>query len=617
MPEYLSPGVYVEEISTGPRPIAGVATSIAGMVGVTARGPESGKPRLVTSMLDFHRLFGGFLTPPDKAGTDAADDRGIRWWLLPLAVKGFFDNGGQKLFIKRVVPAPADAQAAAWALKPAAEQKPAPGATDFELLVEATHPGAGGNDLRFDVRAVEAGRFPLVVADPPDPAPDAPPPDPAKVVVAQKGGLKTGVWVVLIRATGVGDPTFHLLADDGSPAAQGGFEFTLAPAAPAPAVTKGDTLVQVDFEAAVREVSAGTPPVTETFRAANLKALAEEVVDRSNYVTVTTGAPARLKAAVPAALPPAKLFKPFIGLALAKGSAGEGSLTAADYVGLDGGSGRRTGIQALEDIDEVAMCAVPGVWNGTVLDGLITHCTALGDRFAVLDGPPNADLEGIRDFRAALSTDRAALYYPWLRVPDPGGAAAPAAAPPSGHLIGVYARTDVERGVHKAPANTVLRGVIPGTGLAADITRREQDLLNPRGINALRAFPNLGQRVWGARTLSDDTRWQYVNVRRLFLFIEESIDEGLQWVVFEPNAEQLWASVRQSITAFLTTVWHSGALAGTTPEEAFHVACDRTTMTEDDLAQGRLICEVAVAPVFPAEFVIVRIQQATRESLTA
>lgn len=251
MPEYLSPGVYVEEISTGPRPIAGVATSIAGMVGVTARGPESGKPRLVTSMLDFHRLFGGFLTPPDKAGTDAADDRGIRWWMLPLAVKGFFDNGGQKLFIKRVVPALADAQAAAWALKPAADQKPAPGATDFELLVEATQPGAGGNDLRFDVRAVEAGRFPLVVADPPDPAPDAPPPDPAKVVVAQKGGLKTGVWVVLIRATGVGDPTFHLLADDGSPAAQGGFEFTLAPAAPAPAVAKGDTLVQVDFEAAV------------------------------------------------------------------------------------------------------------------------------------------------------------------------------------------------------------------------------------------------------------------------------------------------------------------------------------------------------------------------------
>lgn len=617
MPEYLSPGVYVEEISTGPRPIAGVATSIAGMVGATARGPESGKPRLVTSMLDFHRLFGGFLTPPDKAGTDAADDRGIRWWLLPLAVKGFFDNGGQKLFVKRVVPAQADAQAAAWALKPAAEQKPAPGATDFELLVEATQPGAGGNDLRFDVRAVEAGRFPLVVADPPASPSGAPPPDPAKVVVAQKGGLKAGVWVVLIRATGVGDPTFHLLSDDGSPATGGGFEFTLAPAAPAPAVAKGDTLVQVDFEAAVREVSAGAPPVTETFRAANLKALAQEVVDRSNFVTVTTGAPARLKAAVPAALPPAKLFKPFIGLTLAKGSAGESGLTAADYVGLDGGSGRRTGIQALEDIDEVAMCAVPGVWNGTVLDGLITHCTALGDRFAVLDGPPNADLVGIRDFRAALSTDRAALYYPWLRVPDPGGATAPAAAPPSGHLIGVYARTDVERGVHKAPANTVLRGVVPGTGLAADITRREQDLLNPHGINALRAFPNLGQRVWGARTLSDDTRWQYVNVRRLFLFIEESVDEGLQWVVFEPNAEQLWASVRQSITAFLTTVWHSGALAGTTPEEAFHVACDRTTMTEDDLAQGRLICEVAVAPVLPAEFVIVRIQQATRESLTA
>lgn len=184
-------------------------------------------------------------------------------------------------------------------------------------------------------------------------------------------------------------------------------------------------------------------------------------------------------------------------------------------------------------------------------------------------------------------------------------------------MIGVYARTDVERGVHKAPANTVLRGIVPGAGLASDVTRREQDTLNPVGINVLRAFPNLGQRVWGARTLSDDTRWRYVNVRRLFLFIEESLDEGLQWVVFEPNAEQLWASVRQSISSFLTEVWRAGALAGTTPEEAFYVVCDRSTMTEDDLAQGRLVCQVGVAPVFPAEFVVVRIQQATRESNTS
>jgi phage tail sheath protein FI len=184
-------------------------------------------------------------------------------------------------------------------------------------------------------------------------------------------------------------------------------------------------------------------------------------------------------------------------------------------------------------------------------------------------------------------------------------------------MIGVYADTDVRRGVHKAPANTVLRGIVPGAGLAADVTKREQDTLNPFGINVLRAFPNLGQRVWGARTLADDTRWQYVSVRRLFLFIEESLDEGLQWVVFEPNSEQLWASVRQTIGAFLTGVWRGGALAGTTAEEAFYVVCDRTTMTPDDLAQGRLVCEVGVAPVFPAEFVVVRIQQATRESTTS
>ena len=142
-------------------------------------------------------------------------------------------------------------------------------------------------------------------------------------------------------------------------------------------------------------------------------------------------------------------------------------------------------------------------------------------------------------------------------------------------------------------------------------------MLTPKGINALRYFPGMGNRVWGARTVSSDSAWKYINVRRLFLFIEESIDEGTQWVVFEPNAEPLWALVRQTVENFLGTVWRSGALAGTTPDEAFFVACDRTTMTEDDLQNGRLVCVVGVAPVFPAEFVIFRIQQKTRETQSA
>ncbi|MFD8555513.1 phage tail sheath family protein, partial [Streptomyces fradiae] len=275
--------------------------------------------------------------------------------------------------------------------------------------------------------------------------------------------------------------------------------------------------------------------------------------------------------------------------------------------------GGRPSPRARPQTPVVAVCAVPGLWSGTVESALVTHCEQLGDRFAVLDPRDGLDIEGVLAFREPFDTRYAALYHPWLVVRDPA-TLRDVEVPPSGHLAGIYARVDVERGVHKAPANVVVRGIRQTDGFAQDITRRHQDLLNPRGVNALRFFPGLGHRVWGARTLSSDSSWKYVNVRRLFLYLEESIDEGTQWVVFEPNDESLWALVRQTVGNFLTTVWRSGALAGTTADEAFFVACDRTTMTEDDLANGRLVCVVGVAPVHPAEFVIFRIQQKTRET---
>ena len=187
-------------------------------------------------------------------------------------------------------------------------------------------------------------------------------------------------------------------------------------------------------------------------------------------------------------------------------------------------------------------------------------------------------------------------------------------APPSGFLAGIYARTDVARGVHKAPANEVIRSI---RGFESAISKREQDILNPENINVLRAFPGRGNRVWGARVLTSDPAWRYVNVRRLFIMIEESIDEGTQWVVFEPNDEPLWARVRQSVSRFLMTQWRIGALQGATADEAFFVVCDRSTMTQDDIDNGRLICEIGIAPVKPAEFVIFRIQQKTLETVTA
>jgi uncharacterized protein len=277
---------------------------------------------------------------------------------------------------------------------------------------------------------------------------------------------------------------------------------------------------------------------------------------------------------------------------------------------VDGGSGARTGIQALEDITDISICVVPGIWSTTVQSALITHCESLRYRFAVLDPQDGLSIEKIQAFREPLDTKYAALYYPWIEVRDPSVQRNVQIAP-SAHMAGIYARVDIERGVHKAPANEVILSI---NKIAQDVTKREQDVLNPKNINALRFFPGRGNRVWGARVVTSDSAWKYINVRRLFIFVEASIDYGTQWVVFEPNDEPLWARVRQTITNFLTTVWHNGALQGAKPDEAFFVKCDHTTMTQDDIDNGRLICVIGIAPVKPAEFVIFRIQQKTMDT---
>ncbi|HEY3284044.1 MAG TPA: phage tail sheath C-terminal domain-containing protein, partial [Armatimonadota bacterium] len=245
---------------------------------------------------------------------------------------------------------------------------------------------------------------------------------------------------------------------------------------------------------------------------------------------------------------------------------------------------------------------------------IINQCELMRYRFAVLDSivPPIDTMSDVQNQRQQFDTKYAALYYPWLLIPDPFPTSlnriAEYPVPPSGHIVGVYARTDIERGVHKAPANEVVRGIV---GLRRTLNKEQQDILNPYpvNINVIRDFRpnNRGIRVYGGRVMTSDPDWKYVNVRRLLIFLEASIDRGLQWVVFEPNAEPLWARVRRSISNFLTLAWRDGALEGTKPEEAYFVKCDRTTMTQTDIDSGRLICLVGVAPVKPAEFVIIRI----------
>jgi phage tail sheath protein FI len=306
--------------------------------------------------------------------------------------------------------------------------------------------------------------------------------------------------------------------------------------------------------------------------------------------------------------PPAKAYAP-----LAANGVDGGALDVADFEGRVLLPNRTTeqGLAALEldPYREVALVYAPGA---TVLvnKAVITHCENLKYRFAVVDAAKTENVGNFQPRSAIQDSKYAALYHPWIAVSDPASGARKE-VPPGGHVLGVYARTDAERGVFKAPANEILRGV---NELLQDINDRTQDVLNPRGINAIRQFPERGIRVWGARTLTSDALWKYVSVRRLFIFLERSIYEGTQWVVFEPNDDRLWARVIDTIRLFLRSQWRLGALFGRTEQEAFFITCDRTTMTQDDILNGRLICEIGIAPVRPAEFVIFRIFQHTAEA---
>jgi phage tail sheath protein FI len=352
------------------------------------------------------------------------------------------------------------------------------------------------------------------------------------------------------------------------------------------------------------------------------------VVEEHDGLTTTPG-PQNIVTAVNTASKVIKIEETAQGTAieLPKGNkiklAGDGAgpaparLVPDDYVG---DAADRTGFGGLEAIDEITMVAVPDLMSAyqrgaidlegvqAVQLGMIAHCELMGDRVAILDPPPGLNAQQVKEWRvdkAGYDSKYAALYWPWVKVFDPSTGHG-TYVPPSGHMAGVWGRNDDTRGVHKAPANEVVRGAIE---LEVGITRREQELLNPNGINCIRAFPGRGIRVWGARTLSSDPAWRYLNVRRLFNYLEESILGGTQWVVFEPNDDALWAKIRRTISAFLVMEWRRGALFGATPDEAFYVKCDRETNPAEAIDAGEVLCEIGIAPVKPAEFVVFRLSQ--------
>lgn len=576
MAEYLSPGVYVEEFDSGPKPMEGVGTSTAGFIGMAERGPVEGLPQLVTNFSDFRRIYGGYL-PANEYGD---------YRFLAYAVEHFFINGGSRCFVMRV--APGDAACA----KGAVLFQDAP-----RLTMKAKNPGLWGNSIRILITPASKAKTQIL-----------------EVLETEKGtsyNVKNGSGFLSgdIAAFTDGENIIYrkitksqdnIISFD-SPLEGDVTDRQLLP-------DKVLTTCEFNMEVRYEDIVESYDNMSFNIAAPNF---VEKRMAKSDMIAVEAVG-AEPETAVPpfAQLAPAEAAVASVELS---GGSNGNALAAgpADYIGVDNGAGKRTGIQAFVDNDVVSIMSVPGVTDPNVQLSLVAHCENLASRFAVLDVPQGAHkVQDIENHRNMFDSTYAALYHPWLIVFDPLDRKN-IAIPPSGSVIGIYARSDTQRGVHKAPANEVVRACV---GLDVQFNNGEQDILNPKGVNLIRAFPGQGIRVWGARTVSSDGSWKYVNVRRLFIFIEESIKANTNWAVFEPNDEVLWIRIKRTIELFLTTLWRNGSLAGTSTDEAFFVNVGRDTMSQDDIDNGRLICIIGVAPVKPAEFVIFRITQKTGDA---
>ncbi len=549
MPEYLSPGVYVEEVDRGPKPIEGVGTAMAAFVGFTEKAhlveevdgevithDLFNKPQLITNWSQYVEHFGEF----------------VEGAYLPHAVFGYFMNGGGRCYVLSIKTIP-NAQAALLN----ADGKP-------QLIARSKQAGFDGLRLRVKV-------------DAPESEPKATSTKKPAKADDKDGGQKEGASAA---ASGDADGRFTLTVE--------------------------------------RETSTGSWQVKEVLRDVILAEVAEDGAKSVKVVYQNNKSSQWINLLLPDTKTSlAKLWPRTQQQSLQIESK---QLVPATSQEFQGQVAERTGMEGLEALEDVTMLCVPDLMTAmpgkkleldmikAVQTMMIAHCERLGDRVAIIDPPPNMKPKQINDWRmdtAGYDSSYAALYYPWIQVQDPI-LNRPIHIPPSGHLAGIWARNDNTRGVHKAPANEVILGA---TGLAYNTTKGEQDVLNPNGVNCIRAFPGRGIRVWGARTLSSNPSWRYVNVRRLFNFVEKSIERGTQWVVFEPNDRTLWARVRRDVNAFLRTVWSDGALFGNNPSEAFYVKCDDELNPPESRDMGRLIVEIGLCPVKPAEFVIFRISQ--------
>ena len=675
MPEYLAPGVFVEEVSFRSKSIEGVSTTTTGFIGPCRYGPVTEPPDILTSLTEFERSYGD---GQQMAFGATAQSTGANY--LWQAARSFFEEGGKRLYACRVFRPisgvyPSDLTAA-FGAAPSADGhgRLMVGSAPDQFRIVARYPGAAGNlQVRFNIRL-----GPNVLGALPDPGGGG-------GLVPTLANLADGdlVWIttakakLLTPASGAITPaTARLIGDlplyvarrsasgvwsfaagvrpeGADPAA---IAFTLADFALNLAAGTGDAIrpATLGLEVLANDgrslgawsglplepthKTAGVPDgLFDLFSLAGPSAAGLPIVLFNTSIdnggdllkaldALDTGIDLKITqiewddAGRDELVALRKKFERGLRASGFLAGGNDGLLPGrTEYEGrADPTQDYATGFKQFESIEDISIVAAPGsTWKAServddvaaVTNLLIAHAEKMRYRIAIIDPPEGQKIADVRKLKAKLDSKYAALYYPWVTVFD-GITRQPLNLPPSGFVAGIYARNDTERAVYKAPANEVVRGAI---GFETLINTAQQEVLNPEGINCFRFFEGRGLRLWGARTISSDPEWKYVNLRRYFAYLERSIDKGTQWAVFEPNGEALWANVRATIRDFLVNEWASGALLGDKPEKAFFVRCDRSTMTQNDLDNGRLVCLIGVAPLRPAEFVIFRIGQWTAD----
>ncbi len=675
MPEYLAPGVYVEEVSYRSKSIEGVSTTTTGFIGPCRYGPVDLNPDILTSLGDFERTYGD---RQQLRYTDASGSAMHNY--LWHAARAFFEEGGKRLYVARIFRPSTDTfnqgiyarpvalPAADYAISPAsngdypdghargwldagrAGRPSSSGNTATTIQVRARFPGAYGNlKVRFTLRA---GRNILIVDT-----------SGGQTVIRVADSLQENdiVWI--------GDVTSPISSPPGEGAfyraewdeASNDWRFRSAAGAvssppgigtliPGASLSAGHavhivTVTVTAYDKDDLEIGAWPDlplePLHQRAGAADSLFARFEVNPASGslarqlpiVILRGTGVASGLDAITalfrdaldnPPASPPSTpgelLLRGVVFCELTLRGGNDGRIpTGPEYEGNDDPHDLyKTGLKQFEDIEDISIVAAPGATQNfanresiarDILGKLVSHASRMRYRIAVLDSGDQQSVADVRDLRAKFDSTYAALYYPWVQVMDPV-TRREINLPPSGFVAGIYARNDIIRAVYKAPANEVVNLAI---GFETMLNRSQQEVLNPEGINCFRYFEGRGMLLWGARTISSDPEWKYVNLRRYFAYLERSIDKGTQWAVFEPNGERLWANVRRTIEDFLLNEWQNGALLGDKPEKAYFVKCDRGTMSQNDLDNGRLVCQIGVAALRPAEFVIFRIGQWTAD----